>query len=194
MKVRNCARSAVAVIGGVLVLSVLALVAMPDVAAAVETITLRSGNAPAYSPDPFITMLTGTPGGIDALNSPGSALYCQSFDIQTCCIESATLSFCWSADDNLGDALYGGANPDGVYLNGVAVSPSITGGSYATETQVGPVDVTSLVQCGVNQLQVYNRDAGFAVSGVIYSATLDITECASPVEGSSWGNIKALYR
>ncbi len=50
------------------------------------------------------------------------------------------------------------------------------------------------MQCGANQLQVYNRDAGFAVSGVIYSATLEITECMSPVEDSSWGNIKALYK
>lgn len=238
MKFRNAARPAVLVLSSVLVLSALSMVMIPDAAEAVETITLRSGNAPANQPDPSITMLTGTPGGallpnpftasdfaaacsgpnatvtvpisvwlqqlacdpmaqwigIDWQNSPGSALYCQSFDIQTCCIESATLSFCWSADDNLGDALYGGANPDGVYLNGVAVSPSITGGNYAAETQAGPVDVTSLVQCGINQLQVYNRDAGFAVSGVIYTATLDIIECMSPAEDSSWSSIKALYK
>ncbi len=66
--------------------------------------------------------------------------------------------------------------------------------SYGAETQVGPVDVTSLVHCGSNQLEVYNRDAGFSVSGVIYSATLEIVECNSPVSNSSWGAVKALYR
>ncbi len=151
-------RKVVVVLAGVLVLPVLAAIATSDVAAAVETVTLRSGNAPAYSPDPSITLISGGGGGalspnpftaadfaaacsgptnatvtvplsvwlqqlpcdplaqwigIDAFNSPGSALYCHAFDIQTCCIESATLRFCWSADDNLGDALYGGANPDG---------------------------------------------------------------------------------
>ncbi len=63
MKFRNTARPAVLVLTGVLVLSALSMVVIPDVAMAVETITLRSGNAPANQPDPNITMLTGTPGG-----------------------------------------------------------------------------------------------------------------------------------
>ncbi len=132
--------------------------------------------------------------GTDALATPASGLYCQNFDVETCCIESAVLSFCFSTDDALGDGIYGGPNLDGVYLNGVAVTPSINTGSYATETQVGPVDVTGLIACGSNQLQVYNRDAALVVSGVIYSATIDITECAVPTEDSSFGSVKSLYR
>ena len=122
-----------------------------------------------------------------------STLYCQPFDVETCCIERATLSFCWMADDALGDGIYGGPNLDGVYLNGVAVSPSINTGNYATETTAS-ADVTGLIQCGSNSLQVYVRDAGFSVTGVIYSASLDIHECVVPVEESTWGSVKSLYR
>ncbi len=132
--------------------------------------------------------------GTDPFATPASALYCQPFDVQTCCIESATLNFCFSTDDALGDGIYGGPNLDGVYLNGVAVTPSINTGSYATETQSGATDVTALIACGSNQLQVYNRDAGFVVSGVIYSATIDITECSVPTESSNFSNVKSLYR
>lgn len=132
--------------------------------------------------------------GIDAFNTPASALYCYEFQVETCCIELAMLNFCWATDDALGDpAAWGGGNPDGVYLNGVAVNPSIFGGNYAAET-VAAADVTSLLQCGTNRLQIYNRDAGFVVSGVIFSATLDIRECTVPVDQSSWGAIKSLYR
>lgn len=133
--------------------------------------------------------------GIDAFNTPASALYCYEFEVETCCIEYAALSFCWATDDALGDpAAWGGGNPDGVYLNGVAVSPSIFGGSYAAETIAPTTDVTGLLQCGTNRLQIYNRDAGFVVSGVLFSATLDIRECTVPVDASSWGAIKSLYR
>jgi len=131
--------------------------------------------------------------GVDAEATPASALYCHVFEVESCCIEQARLDFCWVTDDALGDTGFGGGNPDGVYVNGVAVSPSITGGSYATESLVS-VDVTGLVHCGTNELHVYNRDAGFVVSGVMFSATFELTECATPVESSSWGVIKSLYR
>ena len=132
--------------------------------------------------------------GIDASNTPASALYCYEFEVETCCIEFAMLNFCWATDDALGDpAAWGGGNPDGVYLNGVAVNPSIFGGNYAAET-LAAAEVTSLLHCGTNRLQIYNRDAGFVVSGVIFSATLDIRECTVPVDESSWGAIKSLYR
>jgi hypothetical protein len=132
--------------------------------------------------------------GTDPVGTPASALYCHTFDVQTCCIKSATLDFCWSSDDALGDGIYGGPNLDGVYINGVAVTPSINTGSYAVPTQTGPIDVTALLHCGSNQLQVYNRDAAFVVSGVIYSATIDISECSVPTEAESFGSIKTLYR
>ncbi len=132
--------------------------------------------------------------GIDPVGTPASTFYCQNFVVHTCCITSATLDFCWAADDAIGDLIYGGPNPDGVYVNGVAVTPGINGGNYAVASQSGPVDVTPLLHCGDNQLQVYNRDAGFAISGVIYSATFDIVECTVPNEDLSFGQIKSLYR
>jgi hypothetical protein len=131
--------------------------------------------------------------GIDMNGTPASALYCYGFAIETCCIERATLNFCWAADDCIGDSIFGGANPAGVYLNGIPVSPMITGGNYGSETQSGSIDVTSLVQCGNNELAVYNRDAGFAISGVIFSAEIEILECVIPTEESNWGSIKSLY-
>jgi hypothetical protein len=132
--------------------------------------------------------------GTDGSATPASTLFCYPFEIQTPCIESANLSFCWAVDDVLGDSLAGGANPDGVYLNGVAVSPSIYGGAYTPETVAPLTDVTSLVSPGTNYLEVYVRDMGFVVSGVIFSATIEITEGPTPNEPSTWGSIKALFQ
>ncbi len=132
--------------------------------------------------------------GTDPVGTPASALYCQNFTVQTCCIQVAKMNFCWSGDDALGDGIYGGPNLDGVYINGVAVTPSINTGSYAAETQAGGVDITALLQCGNNQLQIYNRDAALVVSGVIYSATIDIVGCTVPVEPTTFSRIKSLYR
>jgi hypothetical protein len=132
--------------------------------------------------------------GFDGLATAASTLFCYTFEIETPCIEQANLSFCWAVDDYLGDALAGGPNPDGVYLNGVAVSPSIFGGNYATETQAPLTDVTSLVSTGANRLEIYNRDNGFGVSGVIFSATIEVTACAVPAETSTWGDVKSLFR
>ena len=132
--------------------------------------------------------------GIDPVGTPASALYCYPFNVETCCISRATLSFCWVSDDNIGDTLAGGPNPAGVYLNGVAVSPSIFGGNYATETQAPLTDITDLLLCGSNRLEVYNRDIGYAVSGVMFSATIEIEGCPSPNESSTWSTIKSLYR
>lgn len=131
--------------------------------------------------------------GTDPSATPASALYCYNFDLKTCCISHATLNFCWASDDNIGDAVYGGSNADGVYINGVAVSPSISGGNYAAETQA-VADITGLLHCGNNRLEVYNRDAAFVVSGVMFSATIDVVDCGTPTQDASWGVIKALYR
>lgn len=132
--------------------------------------------------------------GTDPVGTPASALYCHNFNVQTCCIEAAFMNFCWATDDALGDGIYGGPNLDGVYINGVAVSPSINTGNYAAQTLSGLVDVKALLHCGNDQLQVYNRDAALIVSGVIYRATIDIVECAVPTTGPSFGTIKSLYR
>ena len=127
----------------------------------------------------------------DANRGPATALYGHTFNVQTCCVGKATLSFCWSSDDNIGDQLYGGGNPMGVYLNETPLA--ITGGSYATES-FATVDVTNLVHCGANEIHVYNRDAAAVVTGVMFSVTLDIAECTTKTTPSTWGRLKTLYR
>ena len=122
--------------------------------------------------------------------SARSALFAQDFVVpEPCCIHQATLSFCWAQDDWLGD-LDTFINP-GVFLNGTPLP--IAGGSYAAETQA-VVDVTGILHCGVNTLYVYDRDAGCAVSGLIYSATFQIDECPVSVGPTTWGRLKALYQ
>lgn len=123
-----------------------------------------------------------------------SALYSIPFTIDLpdpCCIQRATLDLCFMADDGTGDITWGGPNPLGVYVNGVG-----TGGptaNYATPTRY-IVDITALVHCGQNHLYIYNRDAGCAVSGIDFSAHIDYTECVTPAQPSSWGQVRALYR
>jgi hypothetical protein len=132
---------------------------------------------------------------IDASWSPRSVLYSMSFVLPTdCCFLSATLNFCWGADDRLGDHEVGAPNPAGVYVNGVPV-PAIAGGNFGAESQVFGADITSLVHCGVNHLYVYNRDVGCAIAGAIFSARILVEDCPpTPVEPTTWGVIKGLYR
>ncbi len=128
---------------------------------------------------------------VDSNRLPKSMLLGHRFDVSTCCIASASLTFCWAADNYLGDSIAGGANPSGVYLNEVALP--IDGGGFSTETSVS-IDVTGLVHCGSNEFHVYLRDAVGSVSGAMFTATLVITECTVKTEHSTWGKVKALYR
>lgn len=128
--------------------------------------------------------------GVDTFGTPRSALYAVDFNLPAnCCFTAAYLDFCWLVDDFLGDPI----NPAGIYLNGVAI-PSVSGGNYATETAMGGIDVTSLLQCGKNTLYIYDRDAGCAISGVMIGAMLQVNECATPTSATSWGSVKATYR
>jgi hypothetical protein len=124
-----------------------------------------------------------------------STLYSVPFNIplpEPCCFESATLDFCWMADDILGDpASPGGPNPLGVYLNGTGLG--IAGGNFTTATRI-ITDITTLLRCGDNRLYVYNRDLGCAVAGVMFSATINYTECITPVRRATWGSLRSLYR
>jgi hypothetical protein len=122
--------------------------------------------------------------------APRSALFAYDFLVaDPCCYDKVTLDLCWIVDDWLGD-LDSGINT-GVYLNGVPLP--ITGGNHSTDTHA-IVDVTSIVHCGPNTLYIYNRDAGCVVSGLIFSATLDLRECLTPTSPGTWGKVKAQYR
>jgi len=124
-----------------------------------------------------------------AANDSHTSLYAISFDVATCCIAHAELTFCWAADDSLGGATY---NTAGVYLNELPLN-SISGGGPGVETSVGPVDVSSLVHCGSNTLYVYDHDTAWVISGVLFNAEINITECATPTELTTWSTIKAMY-
>jgi hypothetical protein len=54
--------------------------------------------------------------------------------------------------------------------------------------------VTGLVHCGLNEIHVYNRDAAYVVTGVMFSVTLDIAECPLKTQQSTWGAVKKMYR
>ncbi len=128
--------------------------------------------------------------GRDNFGTPMSALYAMEFDLgDPCCFTKATLDFCWGVDDALGDAI----NPAGIYLNGTPLA-AVQGGSLASQTEVNGMDVTSLVHCGRNTLHIYDRDLGCVISGIIFSAKLDVTECIVQAHSSSWGKVKAIYR
>jgi hypothetical protein len=140
--------------------------------------------------DPQTNWISTAPGW-----PPYSALYSVPFNVPVpapCCIQSATLDFCWMADDALGDpASFGGPNPLGVYLNGVGLP--IAGGDFTTAQRI-IVDITALLHCGENRLYVYNRDLGCAITGANFSATINYNECVTPAHKKSWGAVRALYR
>lgn len=123
---------------------------------------------------------------------PQSALYACPFVVAEPCQSTATVEVCWMVDDALGDSLYGGANPIGVYLNGTPLNALFVNGSYATETTASQSGVP--VNPGLNYLYVYQRDAGCAISGLILSATISIEPCAVGTEPGTWGRVKSLYR
>jgi hypothetical protein len=146
----------------------------------------QQGNAPVViQPHPsWIQSLSCNPearwihtsSGIFGLGDPPeSVLYCIPVDIPFVFC-NAQLELCWAADDFLGDSI--GANPPnpiGAYINGVPLDPTFAGGNYTTETSA-IMNVTSLLSnVGMNNLVLYQRDAGHLVSGIIYSARFTFT-------------------
>lgn len=128
--------------------------------------------------------------GVAPNADPLSTLLAQDFFLpDTCCYQSATIDFCWMADDWLGDSV----NPAGVYINGVPLT-AIAGGNYGTPTTVNAVDILPYIHCGRNTLYVYDRDVACAVSGAIWTAQLKLVECITPANPTSWGGVKAIYR
>jgi hypothetical protein len=120
-----------------------------------------------------------------------SALYCAGFDSR--CTVADSIRVCWEVDDFLGDQpSYPGPNQDGIYINGVSLGPAFTAGNPVTPTTAVAYNVP--LSAGLNYLEVYQRDAGCAVSGLMLSCTV-YTSCGPvPIEETSWGRVKSLYR
>lgn len=111
--------------------------------------------------------------------APGSALYAIPFTVTTANIASATIQIELAVDDALGDWFVSGPNPDGMYVNGVSTGAT-TAYNYASPTISSILNITTSVNTGLNWLYLYQRDLGVLVSGVIFSATIEVTAVPLP--------------
>jgi hypothetical protein len=111
------------------------------------------------------------------LGAPGSALYAVPFSVNSTTITSATLRLEGGVDDVLGDWFsMDGPNLDGLYINGTGLGYMYQGFNFAFPTTHFQ-DITVLIGPGQNYLFFYQRDFGFAVSGLIFSATITVNGC-----------------
>jgi len=110
----------------------------------------------------------GTVGG-NGYGSPGSALYAVPFTVTTPGATFATLQLEMCIDDAHGDWFSGGANLDGLYINGITTG--YQGGNFGTPTTTSMVIP---VNTGLNYMYFYQRDVGVLVSGLIFSATITV--------------------
>ncbi|MGE0143607.1 MAG: hypothetical protein AB7I19_07435 [Planctomycetota bacterium] len=137
-----------------------------------STVTSTNSWLPSLPADPAARWIS-----VDPVRTPRSTLFCQSFEVNSCSIQSAALRFWFAADDQLGDPT--GPNPIGVYLNGQPLA-GFSGGNYGAQTLWTHANVGPLLLPGTNHLQVYQRDVGASLGGVIYSAELAIVPCVTP--------------
>jgi len=119
----------------------------------------------------------------------GSTLYSVPFFVTTAAASSGFLTIEFAVDDSGGDILFGGPNPDFLYVNGTPTGYS--GGNFATPTIHNQlIAITS----GQNYLHLYQRDAGFGVSGLIFSATVEVVPAPGAVALLGLGGLVAVRR
>ncbi len=107
-----------------------------------------------------------------SLASQSTGLYAHSFTVSSDRAPAASLIMQYAADSQVGSS----AIP-AIYLNGIPISCTVAAGSAGTPTnlrcnRIGPL----LIPGGTNTLYIYNNDANGGPSGVIYSATILITQ------------------
>lgn len=139
--------------------------------------------------DGYFVNPDGTPGSGNGV--AGSVLYAVPFNVTLSSVTLATIKIEYAVDDYLGDAIYGGPNPDGLYINGI--STGYSGGSYATPTTHFQ-NITAMVNPGLNYMYLYQRDAGFGVSGIIFSATIDVVPAPGALGLAGVGGLLAMRR
>jgi hypothetical protein len=122
-----------------------------------------------------------------------SVLYCAQFSVASHCTVADSIRICWAVDDFLGDQpSYPGPNPGGIYINGADLGPAFSG--PGSNPQYSAVAYNVPLSAGTNSLEVYQRDAGCAISGLILSAKV-YTSCGTVAnDPKSWGSIKSIYR
>lgn len=119
----------------------------------------------------------------------GSALYAIPFNVTTPLATGGFLNMEFAVDDSGGDLIFGGGNPDFLYVNGAGTGYS--GGNYGSSTfhnQFIPFTT------GLNYLYLYQRDAGFGVSGLIFSITIDVVPAPSAAAMLGCGSLALLRR
>ena len=98
-----------------------------------------------------------------------SALFAIDFNVTDTIISAASIDFNFLVDNALGNA-FGGPN-QGLFLNGVALSGSTSGGHFTFEDNIFRNDIAPLLVTGTNTLYINMTDVG-GPSGLIFSATI----------------------
>jgi hypothetical protein len=133
---------------------------------------------PALGADPLARWIDWQPSPGSCFGSSNSALYAVRFVVQTAC-PTAEVNVCWAVDDGLGDVpAWGGPNPVGIYINGLALNPGFSGGAYNAQTCFAQGNVQ--LNQGVNYMYVYQRDQGCAVAGLLLSARFNVNPGLCP--------------
>lgn len=99
-----------------------------------------------------------------------TCLYAIDFTVSAATVVTASLDFHFLCDNWLGE-VYLPVN-EGLYLNGISIAGT-SGGNYATQTSFTGVDVSALVNPGLNTLYILSTDVG-GPGGLNFSATLTI--------------------
>lgn len=103
--------------------------------------------------------------------TPGSSLYAIPFFVSTAGAVGGNLNLEFAVDDGAGDFNWGGGNPNFLYVNGVDMGYTAPGANYAASTFHSQyIPLTS----GWNTLYLYQRDQGVAVSGLIFSLSIEV--------------------
>ena len=153
-------------------------------AAVISPVGAWMGGAVAPLSDPLARWIgiaaTDLP-GLPQVGAAGSALYSVPFTIQSQAFTKVVLCIEGGVDDSLGDSINGDSpNLEGLYVNGLAVPSSLTSVLFNTGTfnfavaSTHVVDITNSVLPGPNRFYLYQRDLGFGVSGIIFSATIKV--------------------
>lgn len=106
---------------------------------------------------------------LSGYGTPGSSLYAVPFFVTTAAATGGNLTIEFAVDDGGGDFNWGGPNPSFLYVNGT--DTGYNGGNYAASTFHSQfVSLSS----GWNTIYLYQRDQGVAVSGLIFSMTIEV--------------------
>ncbi len=98
-----------------------------------------------------------------------SALFAIDFIVPDTIIASATIDFNFVVDNFLGDT--GGGPNQGLFLNGIALSGSTSGGGLGFETNHTRNDIGGLLVSGLNTLYINGTDVG-GPGGLLFSTTI----------------------